>query len=206
MSRHAGDIGLFRIISETGVASGVRRIEAVTGARALQWVHDGEQRLARVAGLVKGGREDVDEKVGQLLDRYRTLEKELQQLKGKLASSQGTDLAAQAVVIDGMKVLAARLDGADAKALRDTLDQLKNKLGSAAVVLAAVDGDKVSLVAGVTKTRPAGSRRATWSTWWRPRSAARAAGVRTWRRPAATSPTTWTRPCSRCRTGCDARL
>jgi alanyl-tRNA synthetase len=150
---HAGDIGLFRITAETGVASGVRRIEAVTGARALAWVRDNEQRLARIAELVKGSREDVDERVGQLLERSRLLEKELQQLKGKLASSQGTDLAAQAVEIDGLKVLAARLDGADSKVLRETLDQLKNKLGSAAVVLAAVDGDKVSLVAGVTKDR-----------------------------------------------------
>jgi len=150
---YAGDIGLFRITAETGVASGVRRIEAVTGARALAWVRDNEQRLARIAELVKGSREDVDERVGQLLERSRLLEKELQQLKGKLASSQGSDLAAQAVEIDGLKVLAARLDGADSKVLRETLDQLKNKLGSAAVVLAAVDGDKVSLVAGVTKDR-----------------------------------------------------
>ena len=150
---HAGDIGLFRITAETGTASGVRRIEAVTGARALQWVRDNEQRLARVAELVKGSREDVDERVGQLLERSRLLEKELQQLKGRLASSQGSDLAAQAVDIGGLKVLAARLDGADTRVLRETLDQLKNKLGSAAVVLAAVDGDKVSLVAGVTKDR-----------------------------------------------------
>jgi alanyl-tRNA synthetase len=148
---HAGDIGLLRITSETGIASGVRRIEAVTGARALQWVRDNEQRLARVAELVKGNREDVDERVGQLLEKSRQMEKELQQLKGKLASSQGTDLAAQAVEIDGIKVLAARMDGADNKVLRETLDQLKNKLASAAVVLAAVDGEKISLVAGVTK-------------------------------------------------------
>ncbi len=150
---HAGDIGLFRITAETGIASGVRRIEGVTGARALQWVRDNEQRLARIAELVRGSREDVDERVGQLLEKSRVLEKELQQLKGKLASSQGSDLAAQAVDIAGLKVLAARLDGADSKVLRETLDQLKNKLGSAAVVLAAVDGDRVSLVAGVTKDR-----------------------------------------------------
>ncbi|MDH3981020.1 MAG: alanine--tRNA ligase [Gammaproteobacteria bacterium] len=148
---HAGDIGLLRIISETGIASGVRRIEAVTGARALQWVRENEQRLVRVAELVKGSREDVDERVGQMLERSRQLEKELQQLKGKLASSQGSDLASQAVEIDGIQVLAARLDGADNKVLRETLDQLKNKLASAAVVLATVDGEKISLVAGVTK-------------------------------------------------------
>ncbi|MEZ5542712.1 MAG: alanine--tRNA ligase [Pseudomonadota bacterium] len=150
---HAGDIGLFRITAETGIASGVRRIEAVTGARALAWVRDNEQRLGRIAELVKGGRDDADERVGALLEKTRALEKELAQLKGKLASSQGSDLAAAAVEIDGVKVLAARLDGADSKVLRETLDQLKNKLGSAAVVLAAVDGDRVSLVAGVTKDR-----------------------------------------------------
>ncbi len=148
---HAGDIGLVRITSETGIASGVRRIEAVTGARALQWVHENERRLARVAELVKGNREDVDERVGQMLEKSRQLEKELQQLKGKLASSQGSDLASQAVEIDGIKVLAVRMDGADNKVLRETLDQLKNKLASAVVVLATVDGEKISLVAGVTR-------------------------------------------------------
>jgi alanyl-tRNA synthetase len=153
--RHAGDIGLFRIVAETGVASGVRRIEAVTGERALQYVRDNEQRLARVAELVKGNRDDVDERVGQLLEKSRLLEKELQQLKSKLASSQGSDLAAQAVEIDGIKVLAARLDGADTRVLRETLDQLKDRLGSAAVVLAAVDVEKITLVAGVTKDQTA---------------------------------------------------
>jgi len=150
---HAGDIGLLKIVSESGIASGVRRIEAVTGERALQWVAVNEQRLQRISELVKGSREDVDEKVAQVLEKNRALEKELQQLKGKLASSQGTDLAAQAVEVDGIKVLAARLDGADNKALRDTLDQLKNKLGSAAVVLGAVNDGKVALVAGVTQDR-----------------------------------------------------
>ncbi|MGB5339535.1 MAG: alanine--tRNA ligase [Gammaproteobacteria bacterium] len=149
--RHAGDIGVLKVIAETGIASGVRRIEAVTGERALQWIADNENRLQRIASLVKGNRDDVDEKVGQLVEKQRALEKELQQLKGKLASSQGTDLAAQAVDISGVKVLAARMEGADTKVLRETLDQLKNKLGSAAVVLAAVEGDKISLVAGVTK-------------------------------------------------------
>ncbi len=149
--KQAGDIGLLKIISETGIASGVRRIEAVTGATALQWVADNEQRLQRIAELVKGNREDAEEKIAQLQDKNRSLEKELQQLKGKLASNQGSDLASQAVEINGIKVLAARMDGADSKVLRETLDQLKNKLGSAAVVLGAVDGDKVMLVAGVTK-------------------------------------------------------
>jgi len=149
--RHAGDIGLLKIVSESGIAAGVRRIEAVTGAGAVRWVSENQQRLQRIAELLKSGRDDADEKVSQLLEKTRRLEKELQQLKGKLASSQGSDLAAQAVEIDGIKVLAARLDGADAQTLRDTLDQLKNKLGSAAVVLGAVSGDKVSIVAGVTR-------------------------------------------------------
>ncbi len=149
--RHAGDIGLLKITGESGIAAGVRRIEAVTGERALQWVSSNEKSLQRIAELVKGGRDDIDEKVSQLLEKNRRLEKELQQLKGRLASSQGSDLAAQAVEVNGIKVLAARLDGADSKGLRETLDQLKNKLGSAAVVLGTVDGGKVSIVAGVTR-------------------------------------------------------
>ncbi|MCL4316197.1 MAG: alanine--tRNA ligase [Gammaproteobacteria bacterium] len=148
--RASGDIGLFKIVSEGGVASGVRRIEAVTGEHALAWVEQTEHHLMQVAEMLKAGRDNVEDKVRQLLDKTRKLEKELDQLKGKLASGQGTDLAAQAEQINGIKVLAARLDGADAKALRDTVDQLKNKLGSAAVVLAAVSEGKVSLVAGVT--------------------------------------------------------
>jgi alanyl-tRNA synthetase len=133
----------------------VRRIEAVTGESALQWVEANESRVQRIAELVKGNRDDVVEKVVQLQEKNRSLEKELQQLKGKLASTQGSDLAAQAVEINGIKVLAARMDGADTKTLRDTLDQLKNKLGSAAVVLGAVDGNKITLVAGVTKDQTA---------------------------------------------------
>jgi alanyl-tRNA synthetase len=149
---HAGDIGMLKIIAETGIAAGVRRIEAVTGERALQWVSANERRLQRIAELVKGSAEDAEDKVGQLLEKNRKLEKELQQLKGKLASSQGSDLAAQAVDVSGVMVLAARLDGADTKALRETMDQLKNKLGSAAVVLGTVsDDNKVSIIAGVTR-------------------------------------------------------
>jgi alanyl-tRNA synthetase len=153
--QHAGDIGLLKITAETGIASGVRRIEAVTGESALYWVEANESRVQRIAELVKGNRDDVVEKVAQLQEKNRSLEKELQQLKGKLASTQGSDLAAQAVEINGIKVLAARMDGADTKTLRDTLDQLKNKLGSAAVVLGAVDGNKITLVAGVTKDQTA---------------------------------------------------
>ncbi|MEO5703250.1 MAG: alanine--tRNA ligase [Gammaproteobacteria bacterium] len=146
----SGDIGLFKIFSESGIASGIRRIEAVSGLGALNWLEEGEARLLRIAELVKGGRDNADEKVRHLLERTRKLEKELEQLKGKLASSAGTDLAAQVQQINGINVLAARLDGADAKSLRDTVDQLKNKLGSAAVVLAAVVDGRVNVVAGVT--------------------------------------------------------
>ncbi len=148
--RRTGDIGVFKIVSEGGVAAGVRRIEAVTGDNALHWIANQQSQLASVADLVKGTRDTVEEKVRQLLDRIRKTEKELEQLKGKAASSQGSDLARQAVEIKGLKVVAARIEGADPKALRDTVDQLKNKLGSAAVVLAAVSDGKISLVAGVT--------------------------------------------------------
>jgi alanyl-tRNA synthetase len=146
-----GDIGLVKIVAEGGIAAGVRRIEAVTGATALDWVEADEDRLLRVVGLLKGGRDDVDQRVAQLLERGRRLEKEVEQLKAKLASSAGQDLASQAVVVDGIKVLAARLDGVDPRGLRVTLDQLKDKLGSAVVVLATESEGKVSLIAGVTR-------------------------------------------------------
>ena len=146
-----GDIGLFKVLSEGGVAAGVRRLEAVTGRRALEWVEEEERQLEQVAALLKGGSDEVYDRVAQLVERNRTLEKDLEKLKAKLASSQGTDLTANAVDVNGLKVLAAELEGADAKVLRETVDQLKNKLGSAAVVLGAHDGKKVSLVAGVTK-------------------------------------------------------
>jgi alanyl-tRNA synthetase len=147
----AGDIGLFKIIAESGVAAGIRRIEAVTGQGALDWVTNTEQVVRDIAGLVKAGRDEVEDKVRQLIDRSRKLEKELAQLKSKLASGQGGDLSAQAVEVAGIKVLAAQIDGADVAALRSAVDQLKNKLRSAAVVLASVErSDKVLLIAGVT--------------------------------------------------------
>jgi alanyl-tRNA synthetase len=149
--RAVGDIGLFKITAENGIASGVRRVEAVTGARAIEWVEAEEDRLQRVASLVKAGREDLDDKVAQLVERNRKLEKELEQLKAKLASAAGSDLASSAVEIDGVKVLAASLEGVDPKSLRDTMDQLKNKLGSAVIVLATTGNGKVNLVAGVTR-------------------------------------------------------
>ena len=147
----AGDIGIFKIMSEAGIASGVRRIEAVTGEGALLWIKGNEIQLATIADAVKASKADAKDKVVQLLDRNRALEKELNQLKAKLATQAGSDLAEAAIEIDGMKVLAQKIEGADAKSLRDTLDQLKNKLGSAAIVLGTSNGDKVSLIAGVTK-------------------------------------------------------
>lgn len=147
----AGDIGCFKIISETGVAAGVRRIEAVTGNGAMEWLASREKALAIIAGLLKSAPEKAPEKVEQLLDKTRTLEKQLEKLQAQLASSAGDELSGKAVDIDGIKVLAVKLDQVDPKSLRDLADQLKNKLGSSAIVLAVVEGDKVSLVAGVSK-------------------------------------------------------
>lgn len=149
--KRTGDIGVLKITAESGVAAGVRRVEAVSGLGALHWIGENDVHLQGILSLVKGNRDNVHEKVERLINRNRQLEKENGRLQAKLASSQGSDLAGQAQDINGIKVLAARLDGADTKTLRETMDQLKNKLGSAAVVLAAVSGKKVSLVAGVTK-------------------------------------------------------
>ncbi|GGY65220.1 alanine--tRNA ligase [Marinobacter zhanjiangensis] len=147
-----GDIGLFRITSESGVSAGVRRIEAVTGFGALRWVSKTEETLDRVGKLVRGNRDTVVDKVQAVIDRNRQLEKEVEQLKGKLASSAGADLAGSAVDVKGLKVVAAQLDGADRKSLMETADQLKNKLGEGVVVLASVEDGKITLVAGVTKS------------------------------------------------------
>jgi len=146
-----GDIGLFKITSEGGVAAGVRRIEAVTGAQALAYLNDAEEQLKEAANLVKGSRENLLDKLGGLLERNRQLEKELEQLKAKAASAAGDDLASSAVEIKGARVLAARLDGLDGKALLALVDQLKNKLGSAVILLGGVLDGKVVLVAGVTQ-------------------------------------------------------
>ncbi|WP_070989924.1 alanine--tRNA ligase [Halofilum ochraceum] len=145
-----GDIGLCRILSETGVAAGVRRIEAVTGAKAIESLQSQDERLRRIAETVNAGLDEVEQRVEQVADRSRRLEKELEQAKARLASQAGGDLAAQAVEIDGLHVLAARLDDADSKTLRDTVDGLKGRLGAAAVVLGTVANGKVQLVAGVT--------------------------------------------------------
>ena len=147
----SGDIGPFRILYESGVAAGIRRVEAVTGERALDRIRESEERLERVAGALKAERDTVEERLQQVLGRSRELEKEVERLKARIASSRGDDLTGQAVEGNGMKVLAARLDDADPKSLRSTVDQLKQKLGSAAVVVATVSGDKVSLVAGVSQ-------------------------------------------------------
>jgi alanyl-tRNA synthetase len=146
-----GDIGVFRIVSEGGVAAGVRRIEAMTGEGALAYGAAIEAQLADVAGVVKASKDNVVQKVRQLQDKSRSLEKELEQLKAKLASAAGGDLASSAKDVDGLKVVAAVLDGADVKTLRETADQLKNKLGTSAVVLASVEDGKVRLIAGVSK-------------------------------------------------------
>ena len=145
-----GDIGLCRVLSETGVAAGVRRIEAVTGARAIESLQAQDDRLRRIAETVNAGLDEVENRVEQLTERSRRLDKELEQAKARLASQAGGDLAARTVEIDGLQVLAARLDDADSKTLRETVDGLKGRLGAAAVVLATVANGKVQLVAGVT--------------------------------------------------------
>jgi len=146
----AGDIGLFKIVSEGGVAAGVRRIEAVTGQAAYEWVVETEHLLRDVAALVRGGRDDVEAKVRELIERSRRLDKEVQQLKAKLASGQGGDLSTQAKDVGGIKVVAAKIADADAKSLRAAVDDLKAKLGSSVIVLATVQDGKVVLVAGVS--------------------------------------------------------
>lgn len=149
--QRTGDIGLFKVVAEGGVAAGVRRIEAVTGVNALAYLQSLEDTVAQAAGAFKAPATELKGRIGQALDQIKALEKEIAALKGKLASSQGDELVNQAIDIKGVKLLAARLEGADAKTLRDTMDKLKDKLGSAVIVLAAVDGDKVQLAAGVTK-------------------------------------------------------
>ncbi|MFZ5484433.1 MAG: alanine--tRNA ligase [Pseudomonadota bacterium] len=145
-----GDIGLFKIVAESGVAAGIRRIEAVTGDHALAFVQAQERLLAQAAGTFKAPTHELPGKISQIMDHVKALEKELARLKSKLAASQGDDLADQAVELAGIKVLAARMDGADATLLRESLDKLKDKLKSAVIVLASVADGRVSLIAGVT--------------------------------------------------------
>lgn len=148
--QRTGDIGLFKIVAEGGVAAGVRRVEAVTGANALTYLQEVEATVQSAAAALKAPAAELQSRIGQVLEQVRTLEKEVAQLKGKLASSQGDELVGRAVDVKGIKVLAATLQGADAKTLRDTMDKLKDKLKTAAIVLAAVDGSKVQIAAGVT--------------------------------------------------------
>ncbi|MEP7283958.1 MAG: alanine--tRNA ligase, partial [Rubrivivax sp.] len=150
-----GDIGLFKIVAEGGVAAGIRRVEAVTGDNALAYLQQLEGTVDALAAALKATPGELTGRVGAVLEQLRALDKEVIALKGRLASAQGDELVAQAVDVGGLKVLAATLPGADARALRETLDQLKNKLKSAAIVLAAVDGGRVQLAAGVTADRTA---------------------------------------------------
>jgi alanyl-tRNA synthetase len=145
-----GDIGLFKIVSEGGVAAGVRRIEAVTGANALAYLQSLEDTVSQAAGALKAQPAELNARIQQVLDQVKALEKELSAAKGKLASAQGDELMTQAVDIKGIKLLVAKLEGADAKTLRDTMDKLKDKIKTAVIVLTAVDGDKVHIAAGVT--------------------------------------------------------
>ncbi|WP_396330309.1 alanine--tRNA ligase [Burkholderia anthina] len=145
-----GDIGLFKIVVEGGVAAGIRRVEAITGDNAVRYVQDLDARVNEAAAALKAQPSELTQRIAQVQDQVKSLEKELGALKSKLASNQGDELAQQAIEIGGVFVLAATLDGADAKTLRETVDKLKDKLKSAAIVLAAVEGGKVSLIAGVT--------------------------------------------------------
>ncbi len=149
--KRAGDIGCFKIISETGVAAGVRRIEAVTGGGGVEWIISRDAALSSIAGILKSSTDKAAEKVEQLLEKTRSLEKQIERLNSKLASAAGDSLIAQAIDVLGIKVLAVKLNDVDSKALRDLADQLKNKLGSCAIVLSVVEGDKVSLIAVVSK-------------------------------------------------------
>ena len=148
---HTGDIGLFKLVSESGVAAGVRRIEAVTGFAALQWVYESEAQMNRLALMLKSEPGNIESRLEQLLDRARKQDKEIERLKSTLASNSGSDLAGDAIVINGINVLVKSLPDTDSKSLREMVDQLKNKLGTAVILLATVEGDKVSLIAGVTK-------------------------------------------------------
>ncbi|MFL9901453.1 alanine--tRNA ligase [Paraburkholderia fungorum] len=145
-----GDIGLFKIVMEGGVAAGIRRVEAITGDNAVRFVQDLDARINAAAAVLKAQPSELTQRIVQVQDQVKSLEKELSALKSKMASSQGDELAGQAIEVAGVHVLAATLEGADVKTLRETVDKLKDKLKSAAIVLASVEGGKVSLIAGVT--------------------------------------------------------
>jgi len=145
-----GDIGLFKIVSESGVAAGIRRIEAITGDRVLALVQSLDAQVQEASGLLKAPTAEVTTKLAQVLDHVRQMEKEMARLKSKLAANAGGDLVSQAQEVSGIKLLATKVEGVEASGLRDLLDQVKARLGSGAIVLAAVEGEKVSLVAGVS--------------------------------------------------------
>ena len=149
--KRTGDIGAFKIIAETGIASGVRRIEAITGIAAVDYANSQSLKINKLSSLLKASSDEVEGKLEQILSKLKTQEKEISQLKSKMATQTGGDLTADAVEFDGIKLLAVKLEGVDSKSLRDTMDQLKNKLGSAIIVLATAEDSKVSLCAGVTK-------------------------------------------------------
>jgi alanyl-tRNA synthetase len=148
--QRTGDIGVFKILAESGVAAGIRRVEAIAGDRALAYLQKLDTQVNQLAVSLKASPADLQQRITQLQEHARSLEKELERLGSKLAASQGDDLMSQAIEVKGVKVLAAQLEGADAKVLRETLDQLKNKLKSATIVLASVQDGKVQLAAGVT--------------------------------------------------------
>ncbi|RDH83749.1 MAG: alanine--tRNA ligase [endosymbiont of Galathealinum brachiosum] len=147
----SGEIGSFKIVAESGIASGVRRIEAVTGIAAIEYSNNQSNKINKISSLLKASNDEIEDKLSQVLSKIKAQEKEIAQLKSKMATQTGKDLTADAVEIDGIKVLAVKLEGVDSKSLRDTMDQLKNKLGSAIIILATADDKKVSLCAGVTK-------------------------------------------------------
>ena len=149
--KRTGDIGAFKIVAETGIASGVRRIEAITGIAAVEYSNQQSIKINKLSSLLKASYDEVEGKLEQVLGKLKAQEKEISQLKSKMASQAGGDLTVDAVEIAGIKVLAVKLEGVDSQSLRDTMDQLKNKLGSAAIVLATTEGNKVSLCAGVSK-------------------------------------------------------
>src|SRR5207248_1523798 len=177
--QRAGDIGLFKIVSESGVASGVRRIEALTGEGALDYVEQNEALLKEIAALVRGTPEELKDKVREQLERTRQLEREIRSLRDRLASGQGVDLAAGAVDVQGVEVVATKVDGADAGALRHAVDQLKERRKSAVVVLASIENPAEVVLAGGV-----------------------AAVGRISRRPAAAGPRRSMRRSSRCRSSC----
>ena len=148
--KRTGDIGLFKILVESGVAAGIRRVEAITGEGAVSWVQQLDARVNEAAAMLKAQPQELTQRIALVQDSVKSLEKELSALKSKMASSQGDELVNQAIDINGVKVLAAQLEGADSKTLRETLDKLKDKLHSAAIVLSAVSDGKVTLIAGVT--------------------------------------------------------